>query len=657
MRRVLFVIPIFAVTLVLLSPTGRGDEPKKSDAKTRKANRLAREISPYLLQHAHNPVDWYPWGEEAFAKAKKEGKLVFLSIGYSSCHWCHVMERESFSNEEIAKLMNDRFVCIKVDREERPDIDNVYMTALHVMGKSGGWPMSMFLTADAKPIIGGTYWPPEDRTIESEKVMGFKSVLRAVHKLKLEEATRLEKKAEETAEMTAAELAGAARAFALIELRRDLVAGAIDAARDEYDERHGGFGSPRNRFRGPKFPTPPILGLLQYEAERHKSTDAADMLHFTLDHMAMGGIYDQLGGGFHRYSTERAWTVPHFEKMLYDNAQLVEIYATAYRTIRKPAYRRIVEDTLAFIAREMTGPDGAFYSAIDADSDDEEGRFYVWTDKEIDGVLTDNAEAALVKAVFGADGLPNFESKAHIFKLPRSLADAAKERNLSEDQLRQKLAPSLQKLMAVRSKRNRPFLDTKVLAAWNGQMIAGYAVAGRMLEEPKYTQTAAKAAEFVLTKLRTPDGRLLRTYGAAPGGKPEARLTAYLDDYAYLVHGLLCLHDATNEQKWLDAAGTLTDKMIQFHADTKIGGFFYTANDHEKLFARSKDQFDGAQPSGNSMAANTLVRLAAKTGDVKYRQIAEKSFKAFAGTLQNSPGSMMTMAEALAMYLDLPPQK
>jgi uncharacterized protein YyaL (SSP411 family) len=657
MRRFFLTILIFALVCLLLPAGSRSDEPKKADAKTHKANRLAREISPYLLQHAHNPVDWYPWGEEAFAKAKKEGKLVFLSIGYSSCHWCHVMERESFSNEEIAKLMNDRFVCIKVDREERPDIDNIYMTALHIMGKSGGWPMSMFLTADAKPIIGGTYWPPDDRTIEGEKVLGFKSVLGAVHKLQLEEADKLEKRAEETAERMVAELAGAARGFPLIELKRDLVTGAVDAARDEYDERHGGFGSSGNRFRGPKFPTPPILGLLQYEAERHKSADSADMLYFTLDRMAMGGIYDQLGGGFHRYSTERTWTVPHFEKMLYDNAQLVEIYATAYRSTKKPMYRRVVDATLAFIAREMTGPNGGFYSALDADSDGEEGKYYVWTEKEIDAVVAEKGEADLVKSVFGADGAPNFESKAYIFKLPKSLAEAAKERNLSENQLRQKLAPAMQKLMAARSKRNRPFLDTKALTAWNGQMIAGYAVAGRMLEEPKYTQAAAKAADFVLAILLTADGRLLRTYGAAPGGKPEARLMGYLDDYAYLVHGLLCLHDATNEQKWLDAAKTLTDKMIQFHADAKVGGFFYTANDHEKLFARSKDQFDGAQPSGNSTAAKNLIRLAAKTGDGKYREFAEKSFKAFAGTLQNSPRSMMAMAEALALYLDLPPKK
>jgi uncharacterized protein YyaL (SSP411 family) len=646
-----------AASLLVVSATGYCDEPKKSDAKTQKANRLSREISPYLLQHAHNPVDWYPWGEEAFAKAKKQGKLVFLSIGYSSCHWCHVMERESFSNEEIAKLMNDWFVCIKVDREERPDIDNIYMTALHVLGDNGGWPLSMFLTPDAKPIVGGTYWPPKDKTVEGTKMMGFESVLRKLHELHRDRGKELSEQADTVAESTAKALAGAARGIAIIDLKRELVGGVIEAVKEEYDKTHGGFGSPGRHFRGPKFPTPPILGLLQYEAARQKSTDLADMLHFTLDRMAMGGIYDQLGGGFHRYSTERTWTVPHFEKMLYDNAQLVEIYATAYRATKNPLYRRIVEETLAFTAREMTSPDGAFYSALDADSDGEEGQFYVWTDKDIESVLTDKAEADLVRTVFGAHGVPNFESRAHIFKLPQPLAETAKDRKITEEQLRQKLAPALQKLMAARSKRHRPFLDTKVLTSWNGEMIAGYAVAGRMLEEPNYIQAAAKAADFILTKMRTPDGRLMRTYGAAPGSKPEARLMAYLDDYAYLVHGLLCLHDATNEAKWLDTAKILTDKMVESHADAKSGGFFYTANDHEKLFARSKDQFDGAQPSGNSVAAQNLVRLAAKTGDAQYRTLAEKSFKAFAATLQTSPGSMTTMAEALAMYLDLPPKK
>jgi uncharacterized protein YyaL (SSP411 family) len=655
MRRALLgILPITAA--VLLSSPGQPDDPKKGDAKPRKANRLAREVSPYLLQHAHNPVDWFPWGEEAFAKAKKEGKLVFLSIGYSSCHWCHVMERESFANDEIAKLLNDWFVCIKVDREERPDIDNVYMTALHVLGERGGWPLTMFLTADAKPIVGGTYWPPDDKVIDGQKVRGFKSVLRRMHDLHKDKAKALEEQADVVAERTAEALAGASRGVALIELKRELVSSAVEAVKDEYDKTHGGFGS-APRFRGPKFPTPPLLALLQSEAVRTKSAELADMVHLTLDRMAQGGIYDQLGGGFHRYSTERTWTVPHFEKMLYDNAQLAELYAVAHKTTKKPAYRRIVEETLAFVAREMTGRDGAFYSALDADTDDEEGRFYVWTDKELDTVLTDRAEADLIKKVYAVDSPANFESKYHILTLPKSLEETAKDMKITEPQLHERLAPALQKLFDARAKRARPFLDTKVLTAWNGEMIAGYAVAGQMLEEPKYVQTAARAADFILKTLRTGDGRLLRTYGAAPGAKAEARLKAYLDDYAFLVHGLLCLHDATSDKKWLDAATALTDKMIELYADAKGGGFFYTAKDHEKLFARSKDQYDGAQPSGNSVAARNLVRLWRKTGEDRYRALAEKSFKAFAANLQTSPTGTTTMAEALAMYLDASPKK
>jgi hypothetical protein len=367
--------------------------------------------------------------------------------------------------------------------------------------------------------------------------------------------------------------------------------------------------------------------------------------------MALGGIYDHLGGGFHRYSTERTWTVPHFEKMLYDNAQLAEVLANAYRTTKKPLYRRALQETLAFVSRELTSPAGAFYSALDADSEGEEGRFYVWTRKEIEEALGDAAGAKLLCDVYGAAGEPNFEAKFHILVLPRPLEMAARQHQLTEKELEAKLAPLRQRLFELRSKRERPFLDTKVLTSWNGQMIAGFAAAGQALQEPKYVQAASKAADFVLRNLRTREGRLLRTYGAAPGEKPAAKLNAYLDDYAYLVHGLLDLHDASGDKRWLDEARTLTDTMIQWHAD-KPGGFFYTSNDHEKLFARAKDQYDGAQPSGNSMAARNLVRLWIKTSEEKYREQAEKSFKAFAATMKTSPTSMTTMAEALALYLD-----
>jgi uncharacterized protein YyaL (SSP411 family) len=639
-----------ALPFVLLAgAVASGDD--KPDSKKR-TNRLAREISPYLLQHAHNPVDWFPWGEEAFAKAKKENKLVFLSIGYSSCHWCHVMERESFANEEVAKVLNDRFVCIKVDREERPDIDHIYMTALNVMGNRGGWPMSMFLTPEGKPIVGGTYWPRDDREIDGQKVRGFKSLLQVVHEYHKDHADELRKQADAVAAQTQAALTGAARGIALIDLGRALVTAAVDGLKEEFDKAHGGFGSAARQFKGTKFPTPPFLMLLLREATRTKDKDVEAMAHVTLDHMARGGIYDHLGGGFHRYSTERTWTVPHFEKMLYDNAQLCEAYALAYRATKQPLYRRVLEQTLAFIDREMTSPEGGFYSALDADSDGEEGRFYVWTEKELSAVLTDPAEAGLFKQVYGADGAVNFEEKYHILLLPKPLAECAAGLKTSETDLEAKLSPIRKKLFDARAKRARPFLDTKILTAWNGQMIAGMASAGEALGEKKPIENAARAADFLLKSLRNKEGRLLRTYAAAPAQKPEARLNAYLDDYAYFVHGLLCLHDVTGEKRWLDEARALTDVMVKFHLDEKAGAFFYTSNDHEKLFARAKDQYDGAQPSGNSVAAANLVRLWVKTGEEKYEKLSERTFKALSAPLKANPTGLTALADALGTYLD-----
>jgi uncharacterized protein YyaL (SSP411 family) len=635
--------------LLLASSAGADDKPRE---KPRPANRLARESSPYLLQHAHNPVDWYPWGEEAFARAKKEGKLVFLSIGYSSCHWCHVMERESFSNDEVARILNRDFVCIKVDREERPDIDNIYMTAVQLMRRGGGgWPLSVFLTADGKPFFGGTYWPREDVEEDGKTYSGFKSILAFVQKVKVEKRKDLEEVAERVARDTQEALEGAARGVALIDLDRTLVTAAVDALKEEVDPEHGGFGSPAHKFRGTKFPTPPYLLLLEHEAARTKSKDLDQIVAVTLDHMAQGGIYDHLGGGFHRYSTERTWTVPHFEKMLYDNAQLCEAYARAYRTTKKPAYRRVLEQTVSFVRRELTSPEGAFYSALDADAEGEEGRFYVWTSKEIDAVLGEK-DSAFFKKAYGADEEANFEGKYHILRLPTLLTEQAAGLKTTEDALEGRLVPLRRKLFAVRDKRPRPFLDTKVLTAWNGQMIAGMAEAGRALGDKEAIAAAVRAADFVLGNLRNKDGRLLRTWGAAPGQKAAARLNGYLDDYAYLVHGLLTLDDVTGDKRWREEAKALVETMVKYHGDKKRGAFFYTSKDHEKLFARSKDQYDGAQPSGNSLAAQDLVRLWVKTGDGRYGELAEKTIKALAAPLKANPTGLTGLAHALSMYLD-----
>jgi uncharacterized protein YyaL (SSP411 family) len=638
--------PILALSVAF---TGELQTP---ETKLRPVNRLAQESSPYLRQHAHNPVDWYPWGPEAFAQARRAGKLVFLSIGYSSCHWCHVMERESFDNPAIAKLMNDWFVCIKVDREERPDIDTIYMTALNVLGERGGWPLSMFLTADGKPIIGGTYWPPEDKEVPHGKMLGFKTVLKTMHDWHSDKANKLQEQADTIATRTAEVLGGTVRGIPLIDLDRDLVVGAIAAIKDEFDSEYGGFGNKARGFNGTKFPVPPYLELLLHEAIRTKSAELTAMVTQTLDHMARGGIYDHLGGGFHRYSTERTWTVPHFEKMLYDNAQLVEVYSSAYGATRNPLYRRIVEETLAFIDREMTSPEGGFYSALDADSGGVEGQFYVWTDKEIDALLSDRADAGLVKKVYGAEGGPNFESSHHILLLPKPLAEIAKDLKLTQEQVETRLTPLRKKLFDSRSHRSRPFLDTKILTGWNGQMIAGYAVAGQVLGERKYIETAIRATDFLLKNLRTKEGRLLRAYAQRADQTGQARLNAYLDDYAFLTHGLLCLHEATAERKWLDEAKALTDAATQFHADKDAGGFFYTSNDHEKLFARAKDQYDGAQPSGNSVMANNLVRLWIKTGDNRYGDLAKQTLNSFKAALKTNPTGLTAMADALALYLD-----
>jgi uncharacterized protein YyaL (SSP411 family) len=650
-----------AVAAVTLSGGAGPVERAKKPAKPRFTNRLAKETSPYLLMHAHNPVDWYPWGPEAFAKARKEKKLVFLSIGYSSCYWCHVMERESFANAEVAKLLHKDFVCIKVDREERPDIDTVYMTALQVLDDRGGWPLSMFLTAEGKPIIGFTYRPPDDRVVNGRRVaLGFKSILKFVRKWQGEKPKELAGQADEVAARTRRALAQSALGVALVELDAGLVTGAVEELREGFDKEYGGFGSPKTNFRGTKFPTSPALAFLADQAGRGNQ-EAAEMLTRTLDRMAGGGIYDQLGGGFHRYSTERTWTIPHFEKMLYDNAQLVEVYARAFRLTKKPPYRRIIRETLEFVRHEMTSPEGGFYSALDAETGGEEGRFYVWTDAEIKEALPESVERSLARRVYGMEGGYNFESKYHVMTFPKPLPDIARDLKLPEEQMAGQLEPVRKKLFDARARRPRPFLDKKILTGWNGQMIAGYAVAGKVLGEQQYVAAAARAANLVLQRLRTPDGRLLRTYAARPGHSARARIGAYLDDYGYLVHGLLCLHDATGQTKWLNEARRLTDTMLEYHSDRyragffhqerERGGLFYTANDQEKLFARAKDQFDGAQPSGNSMAVRNLVRLARKTGDMRYRALARLHLKAFAGTLKSSPGSMTTMVEALAMYL------
>ena len=610
-------------------------EPPKEKPKP---NRLAGESSAYLLQHKNNPVDWYPWGPEAFAKAKKDGKLIFLSIGYSSCHWCHVMERETFENAGIAKVLNENFICIKVDREERPDIDDVYMTALQVTRTGGGWPMSMFLTPEGKPIFGGTYFPPDDKKVGEETIPGFNSILKTVMGLHKDKKKEIFDQADHVAELTNDALDRNLRIVNLIALDTELVKDATEAY--EFDPEHGGIGSKARGYKGTKFPRVAALQFLQQQAGKKGHESLGKNMTLTLDKMAEGGIYDHLGGGFHRYSTERTWTVPHFEKMLYDNAQLIELYAEACRRKPNGSYRRLIEDTLDFIGREMTSEDGWFYSALDADSEGKEGEFYVWTAKELDAILGTGENAKLFREVYSLEK-PNFEEKQFILRLAKPL----------DAEMAKKFEPLRKKLFDARAKRERPFLDTKLITSWNGQMIAAYAVAGEVLKDKQYTQAAVKAAEFLLKSLRDKDGRLLRIYAAKPGEKPSARVPGFLDDYAFLIHGLLNLHASTGEKKWLDEAKALAATQAKWFGDDKRGGYFSTAHDSEKLFARGKDSYDGAQPSGNGVSARNLLRLATLTGDKSYRTRAEQLVTLYAATLKTNPSSVPLMAEALDTIL------
>lgn len=603
-------------------------------------SRLAKEPSPYLQRHAHGQVDWHPWGEEAFALAKKEGKLVFLSSGFDSCHWCHVMERTTFAHKEVAKLLNEHFICIKIDREERPDVDHIYLTAVHAAGSRGGWPLSVFMTADGRPLGGGSYFPPEDRMVEGGTQRGFIPILQALIAAKKDSAQDLEEAADALAEQTRRALAVRERGAELVTLDRQLVTGVVEYWQDSADPAYGGFGSPP-LFRGAKFPRPSALLFLQAEHARTPNAELAKSLERTLVQMARGGIFDQLGGGFHRYSTERTWTVPHFEKMLIDNALLLEVYARAHKDTPKPLYARVLRETAGYLERELALPQRGYDGGHDADSEDEEGRYYVWTPGELKAALPADNELSVVRKVYAAVGQPTFEGKYFIL--------AEKEPPTAEEE--PILAAARARLLHAREKRERPARNTNAITGWNGLTVAGLVRAGEALNDKALTQKAIQTAEFVLNTLRDPDGRLYRVYGAAPGEAARARGKAYLEDYAYVAHGLWTLHAVTGDEHWLKACREIVDTMIKHHHDTQAGGFFTTAHDHEKLFARVKDQFDGAQPSGNSMAALVLTRLSHSTGDAKYRTLAEGTIRVLALHLRDEPGSLSTLAQALAEQL------
>ena len=625
-------------------------QPPAGAKQQRPANRLAKETSPYLLLHAHNPVDWYPWGEEAFAKARDEKKLIFLSIGYSSCYWCHVMERESFMDEVVAAAMNERFVCIKVDREERPDVDHIYMSALSVLGRQGGWPLTMILTPDALPIVGGTYFPPRDKEIElpktktapdgtKQRITGLLTFLKLV-----DDAWRKNpQEVKDYAQQVAAAVQRGLRRRVMVAATpaADTAAKTVAALAEQFDAEYGGFGYSEANPRRPKFPEPSnLLFLLRYAGSHAADAEAEKpprkMLSLSLNRMAGGGIRDHLGGGFHRYSTDRYWRVPHFEKMLYDNAQLTSVYAAAYKLTGEAEYRRVAEEILGFVERELTSPEGAFYAALDAETDGDEGQFYVWTREQLAAALSAD-EARLLGLVYGTAGEANFEQR-YILEITRPVDEVAAAEGIAADALRQRLDAIRGKLLAQRATRDRPLTDTKILTAWNGLMIRGFADAGRLFDEPRYVQTAARAADFVLAKLRTPEGRLLRSYAEGQG-----RLNAYLDDYAFLVDGLLALHEVTREPRWLTAADELTAKQIELFWDEEEGGFFFTSDDHEELLARSKDPVDGALPSGNAVAAGNLVYLGRALPRPQLLERAGQTIDCFAALMNESPTAMPRM--------------
>jgi hypothetical protein len=599
-------------------------------------NRLIHETSPYLLQHAHNPVDWYPWGSEALQKAKSEDKPIFLSIGYAACHWCHVMEHESFEDEATAKMLNANFVSIKVDREERPDLDSIYMDAVVAMTGQGGWPMSVFLTPDGAPFYGGTYFPNTRRY----NIPAFTDVLRAITEAwKNRRGDLLQNSARLTDALKGDELLGRLASDDTLDV--SILNEAVNQIQNSFDAVNGGWGG------APKFPQPMTIEFLLRVYLRTRDALARKMIVQTLNKMARGGMFDQLGGGFHRYSTDANWLVPHFEKMLYDNAQLARVYLHAWQVTQDDFYRRVTEQTLDYLIREMTHPRGGFFSSQDADSEGHEGKFYIWHLDEIRNIVGD--DAALFFDAYGVTERGNFEG-ATILSLVRDVDVIAAMHKLSIAETQTRLESARQKLFTHRESRVKPARDEKVLTAWNGLMLAALAEAARVLKRADYLAVAERNATFLLRELRRADGRLLRSWNASRG---DARLNAYLEDYANLAEGLLALYESTFDERWFSAARELADTMLA-HFDDERGGFFDTSDDHETLLTRPKSLDDNAVPSGNAMATTVLLKLAAFTGDQRYADAAVRALRTVQRALTAAPLGFAQWLSALDFLLAQP---
>ncbi|PYK66063.1 MAG: thioredoxin domain-containing protein [Verrucomicrobia bacterium] len=637
---------------------------ESAPAPSEHTNRLTHEKSPYLLQHAHNPVDWYPWGEEAFAKARRENKPIFLSIGYSTCHWCHVMAHESFESEGVAAIMNREFVNIKVDREERPDVDRVYMTFVQATTGGGGWPMSVWLTPDLKPFVGGTYFPPKDRYGQP----GFETVLERI-------ATAWKENHDKIVEQGGKIVAALRESQSAGKAEGKIDAAILDAAYEQidrsYDPKEGGFGT------APKFPRPVTLNFLTRFYARDPKSDSAkqalEMTLFTLRKMAAGGMHDHIGGGFHRYSVDRYWHVPHFEKMLYDQAQLAVAYLDAFQITQDRQYEAVARDILDYVARDMTSKEGGFFSAEDADSpvvaaradrghvETKEGAFYVWTKKEIDDALGDAAEIfdfhygvqAHGNAPEGSDPQDEFRGK-NILIERHTIAETAQHFKKSEEDIAKSLARSREKLFAIRAKRPRPHLDDKIIAAWNGLMISAYARAAQVLDEPRYLEIATRAANFLRANLYDSSRKILyRNYRES-----RSDIEGFADDYALVIQALLDLYEASFDVEWLKLATQLQETQDRLFLDEKNGGYFSTSGKDESVFLRMKDDNDGAEPAASSVAALNLLRLSQFRDDpaAAGAERARKTIDAFVTTLSHFPSAMPQMLVALDYWLRKPRQ-
>ncbi len=614
----IYIILIFNLTV---SCQTNKKENTMSDHKY--TNKLINEKSPYLQQHAHNPVNWYPWGEEAFEKARRENKPIFLSIGYSTCHWCHVMEHESFEDTTVARLMNEVFVSIKVDREERPDIDNIYMTVCQIMIGSGGWPLTIIMTPDKKPFFAGTYFPKETKYGR----IGMIDLIQRIRNVWNEKHSDVIK----SAEQITAYLHQTAKAEAPGELTGNILDEAFNDFENRFDEQYGGFGT------RPKFPTPHnLLFLLRYW-NKTNNQKALDMVTKTLTEMAKGGIYDHIGFGFHRYSTDEKWFLPHFEKMLYDQALLAIAYSEAFQATRNQNFKKTATEIFEYVLRDMKDKDGSFYSAEDADSENEEGKFYVWSAAKIDKLLPEN-DAKIFKTYFGVTPEGNYYDEAsrsatgkNILHISISLDELSKKTETGIDELEEIIANSKKKLFEYREKRIHPHKDTKVLTDWNGLMIAALAKGARILNKPEFLTHAEDAAQFILSNL-TANGKLLHRYKDG-----EAKIQGNLDDYAFFCWGLLELYESTLDPKYLKEAINITENQIKDFWDTENGGFFFTSENAEELLVRTKELYDGAVPSGNSVSFLNLIRLSKLTADNKFEDYAFKLSKAFAGKVKKSP--------------------